>query len=146
MAQGETAQGRGLTIGPVTAAALMMLAVQLLVRAVIVPQSYWWEDDFFHLAEARTKGLTPGFLVSDYNDHLEILPNFLWWLLTRVTDSSWAPAAVLILVFSMAASGAMFLLLRELFGARPAILVPFAAYLFSPLFLAAYTWLAACID
>jgi hypothetical protein len=146
MAEVDGERGRGLLLGPVALTALAMVATQFLVRLVIVPQAYWWEDDFFHLAEARTKGLTSDFLVSDYNDHLEILPNFLWWLLTRVTGSSWAPAAVLILVFSVAASAMMFALLRELFGSRPAILLPFAAYLFSPLFLAAYTWLAACID
>jgi hypothetical protein len=123
-----------------------MVVVQFLVRLIIVPQAYWWEDDFFHLAQARSEGLTSGFVFSDYNDHLEILPNLLWWLLTQVTTSSWAPAATLILLFSVAASTMMYLLLRELFGSRPAILVPFAAYLFSPLFLAAYTWLAACID
>lgn len=146
MAEANLERGRGLLLGPVAVTAAAMVALQFLVRLVIVPQAYWWEDDFFHLAEARTKGLTADFLVSDYNDHLEILPNFLWWLLAQATGSSWAPAATLILVFSVAASAMMFALLRELFGSRPAILVPFAAYLFSPLFLAAYTWLAACID
>lgn len=146
MTQGEVGRGRGLTLGPVALTAIGMVALQLVVRLVIVPQAYWWEDDFFHLAEARTKGLRADFLVSDYNDHLEILPNFLWWLLTRITDSSWAPAAVLILLLSLGASTAMFALLHELFGPRPVVLVPFAAYLFSPLFLAAVTWLAACID
>ena len=146
MAHGDTGRGRGLTLGPVALAALGMVGVQFVVRLLIVPQSFWWEDDFFHLAQARTEGLRPDFLVSDYNDHLEILPNFLWWLLTRVTDSSWAPAAVLILLLSLAASSAMFALLHELFGPRPAVLVPFAAYLFSPLGLVPVTWLAAGID
>jgi hypothetical protein len=146
MAQPEdTGRGR-VVLGPVSVAALSMLALQLVVRVVIVPQSFWWEDDFFHLAQARTEGLSAGFLVSDYNDHLEILPNFLSWLLTRLTDSAWAPAAVLILLLSTAASVAVLLLLRELFGDRPAILVPFAAYLFSPLLLVSVTWLAAAVE
>lgn len=137
---------RGVLVGPVTLVAIVMIGLQFLVRLIIIPQAYWWEDDFFHLAQARTMGLSKDFLVSDYNDHMEILPNFLWWLLTHVTSSSWAPAAVLILMLSTTASVLMFLLLRELFGARPAILLPLAAYLFSPLALAAVTWLAACID
>jgi hypothetical protein len=139
-------RSRGVVVGPVTMAAIVMIGLQFLVRLIIVPQAYWWEDDFFHLAQARTMGLSKDFLVSDYNDHMEILPNFLWWLLTQVTSSSWAPAAVLILVLSTTASTMLFLLLRELFGARPAILLPLAAYLFSPLALASVTWLAACID
>jgi len=146
MAQPEdTGRGR-LVLGPVSIAAVSMLALQLVVRVVIVPQSFWWEDDFFHLAQARSKGLTAGFVVSDYNDHLEILPNFLSWVLTRVTDSAWAPAAVLILLLSTAASVTVLLLLRELFGDRPAILVPFAAYLFGPLLLVSVTWLAAAVE
>jgi hypothetical protein len=136
----------GIVVGPVAMTAIALIGLQFLVRLIIIPQAYWWEDDFFHLAQARTMGLQKDFLVSDYNDHLEILPNFLWWLLTQITSSSWAPAAVLILVLSTTASAMMYLLLRELFGSRPAILLPLAAYLFSPLALAAVTWLAACID
>ena len=146
MAQAEGGPRRGLTLGPVAVAAVGMVALQFVVRLLVVPQAFWWEDDFFHLAQARTEGLRPGFLVSDYNDHLEVLPNFLWWTLTRITDSSWAPAAVLILLLSLGASVMMFALLRELFGSRPAVLVPFAAYLFSPLSLAAATWLAAGVE
>lgn len=142
----SAARRHGVVVGPVTITAIVLIGLQFVVRLIIVPQAYWWEDDFFHLAEARTKGLQMDFLVSDYNDHLEILPNFLWWLLTQITGSSWAPAAVLILVLSTTASAMMYLLLRELFGTRSAILLPLAAYLFSPLGLAAVTWLAACID
>lgn len=146
MATPDDTRPRGLLLGPVTIAALSLLALQLLVRLVIVPQAYWWEDDFIHLADARTKGLSLHLLVADYNDHLEILPNFCSWLLTRVTDSSWAPAAVLIVLLSTAAAVMMLLLLRELFGDRPVILVPFAAYLFSPLLLVPVTWLAAGLE
>jgi hypothetical protein len=137
---------RGLLLGPVALVALGLAAVQFVVRLVIVPQAFWWEDDFFHLTRARTEGLTRGYLVADYNDHLEIFPNFAYWLLTRVTDSAWAPAATLLLVLSLSASLTMYLLLRELFGSRPAILVPFAAYLFCPLFLVSGTWLAAGLE
>jgi hypothetical protein len=143
MAESNVEVGRGVLLGPVAVVGLALVGLQFLVRLVIVPQSFWWEDDFIHLADARTKGLTGDFLVADYNDHVEIFPNFVSWLLTRLTDSSWAPAAVSILLLSMTASLTMFLLLRELFGPRPAILVPFAAYLFSPLFLVSVTWLAA---
>jgi hypothetical protein len=146
MDQPEDTGRTGLVVVPVLVGALSLLALQLVVRIVIVPQAYWWEDDFFHLAAARTHGLSADFVVSDYNDHLEILPNVLSWFLTRVTDSAWAPAAVLILLLSTTASVAVLLLLRELFGDRPAILVPFAAYLFSPLLLVSVTWLAASVE
>lgn len=147
MTQGSGATRRhGVVLGPVALGMIALIGLQFLVRLIIIPQAYWWEDDFFHLAEARTKGFGLDLLVSDYNDHLEILPNVFWWGLTQITSSSWAPAAVLILVLSTTASAMMALLLRELFGTRPTILLPMAAYLFSPLALAAVTWLAACID
>jgi hypothetical protein len=146
MATADDERRGGIFLGRVTVAAVSMIALQLVVRLVIVPQAYWWEDDFTHLASARSEGLSWSFLVSDYNDHLEILPNFCSWILTRVTDSAWAPAAVLILLLSMAASITFLLLLRELLGDRPAILAPLAAYLFSPLLLVPATWLAAGLE
>ena len=128
---------------PVDVVATALIGVQIIVRLVIVPQSYWWEDDFFHLARARAGGLRLDYLFADYNDHMEVLPNFISWLLTRVTNDAWAPAAVVITLLSLSASAMVYVFLRELFGSRPAILVPLAAYLFSPLLLVSVTWLAA---
>ena len=135
-----------LRLSPVTTAAVAMIAVQLLVRLALVPQSFFWQDDYIHLDLARRSGLTWKFLIRDYNDHLEVIPNAIYWLLAQVTTSSWAPAAVVLLLLQLTASVLMLVLLRALVGDRLVILLPLAVYLFTPLFLVPLMWLAAGLE
>ena len=135
-----------MTVSRVSLAAAALVVLQFLVRLALVPQSYWWQDDFLHLETARRLGSTADLLVRDYNDHLELVPNAVYWLLTQVTTDSFAPAAVVLLVLQLVASVLMWLLLRELFGETPALLVPFAAYLFTPILLVPLSWLAAGLE
>lgn len=135
-----------MTVSRVSLAAAGLVVLQFLVRLALVPQSYWWQDDFLHLETARRLGFTTDLLVRDYNDHLELVPNAVYWLLTQVTTDSFAPAAVVLLVLQLVASVLMWLLLREIFGDKPALLVPFAAYLFTPILLVPLSWLAAGLE
>jgi hypothetical protein len=135
-----------LRVPPVLAGALAMVLGQLLLRMALVPQSFWWQDDYLHLDLARRVGWSSELLVRDYNDHLEILPNAAYWLLAQLTGSSWAPAAVLLLLLQLVASLLMVALLRELVGDRPVLLVALAIYLFTPILLVPLMWLAAGLE
>jgi hypothetical protein len=130
----------------VSVAALVLIGLQLVVRLVVVLPSYYWQDDFIHLDLARREGLTADFLVRDYNDHLEIVPNFLYWLLSQSATTSFVPAALLIVGLQLLAAVVFWRLLRALFGSRAVILVPLAMYLFTPLALVTSTWLAAALE
>ncbi|WP_029431909.1 hypothetical protein [Blastococcus sp. URHD0036] len=124
----------------------ILIAVQTVVRALIVLPSYYWQDDFFHMFQAQELGLSSDFLVRDHNDHLEIVPSLVYWLIGRDTGGSFLPAAVLLVGMQLLASVLLLAVLRELFGRSLWILVPFAAYLFSPLGLPAATWMAAGLE
>ena len=132
-----------LRVQPVVLAGVLLIALQTIVRAVIVFPSYYWHDDFRHLELARTEGLTQEFLVRDYGGHLEVGQYFLFWLIGRDAGLSFVPAALSLLVMQVLASGLLLAVLRTLFGSSPWILLPFAGYLFTPLGLTVATWWAA---
>ena len=132
--------------GPVTACALGLIALQLIIRQSFVRDSYWWQDDFGHLLLAGQSNLSVDFLVRDYNDHLEILPNLVYWAISRSQHPSFEWAVLVVLGLQLVASLLMYLLLEELVGKRPVVLVALAVYLFSPLMLVASTWFAASLE
>ena len=127
----------------VTVAAVLLVALQAVVRLVVTLPSYFWQDDFIHLEAARREGLSWEFLLRDYNDHLEIGINATYWLLSTVADRSFVPAALLICALQALAGVLFWRLLRAVFGAGPLILAPLTLYLFTPLALVTSTWLAA---
>ncbi|MET0763594.1 MAG: hypothetical protein ABWY29_01925 [Blastococcus sp.] len=131
---------------PVLLAGAALILLQTIVRARIVLPSYYWADDFLHVELARRVGLTPEFLIRDYNDHLEIGPNVVYWLIGRELGLSFLPAALNLLAMQLVASCLLLSVLRLLFGRSPWILLPFAGYLFTPLGLTAATWWAAGLE
>jgi hypothetical protein len=131
---------------PLTAVTLGLVALQLVVRGWVVGGSYYFQDDFVHLDLARRLGLTADFLVRDHGGELEVGKNAVVWLLSHVVGTSFAPAAASILVLQAVASLLLFALLRTLFGPSPAILVPWAVYLFTPLALASSAWWSAALQ
>ena len=131
---------------PVGVAAVVLIALQLVVRLVVVLPSYFWQDDFTHLLLARRMGLSKDYLVRDYNDHLEIVTNALYWLVSVVTDRSFVLPALLVCGLQLLASVLFWRLLRAAFGSRGLILVALALYLFTPLALATSTWFAAALQ
>jgi hypothetical protein len=68
------------------------------------------------------------------------------WLLARASLYNWLLASAVTAVLVAAASLALLRLLLTLFGARSAILVPLAVYLFGPLSLAAVAWWSAALE
>lgn len=122
---------------------LLLVAGQAALRAVVGAGSYFWQDDFLHLDLSRTLGLGSDYLVRDYSGHLEPGQYLLMWAIARVGEGSWLPAVVTLVLLQAVASVLLLLLLRQLFGSSPWVLVPFAAYLVTPLGLATATWLAA---
>ncbi|WP_345271687.1 alpha-(1-_3)-arabinofuranosyltransferase domain-containing protein [Nocardioides nanhaiensis] len=128
---------------PTLLVGLALVGAQTALRAVVVSGSYFWQDDFLHLDLSRTLGLSFDYLVRDYSGHLEPGQYLVMWAIGRVGEGSWVPAVVTLVVLQAVASLLLLALLRSLFGSSPWVLVPFAAYLVTPLGLATATWLAA---
>ncbi len=122
---------------------VLLVALQTVVRAVVVLPSYYWQDDFIHMEAAGRLGLSRAFVVKDHNGHLEMGTNLVYWLLGRDAGLSFLPAALCLLSLQVVASCLLLAVLRQLFGSSPWLLVPFAGYLFTPLGLPAATWWAA---
>jgi len=128
---------------PLLVAGVVLIGLQTCLRAFALLGSYFWQDDFFHLSLFRRTGLSWGFVVRDHNGHLEMGTNLVYALVGANPSLSFLPAALLILALQLVASGLLLAVLRLLFGRSPWILLPFTAYLFTPLALATVTWFAA---
>lgn len=147
MVQSYARRGKRLTERDATTlAALALVLVHLVVRGWFVRQSYYFQDDFGHLDLARRLGLDGDYLVRDYGGHLEVGQYFLIWIFSHVTDHTFTVPTITVLVMQAGVSCALWLVLRKLFGTSPWLLVPFAAYLFTPLALSWSSWWAAAIQ
>ena len=121
----------------------MLVAGQGVLRAVIATGSYYWQDDFLHLDLAYTMGLSQDYLVRDYSGHVETGSYAVFWLIGTLDTTSFTPAVVVLVALQAIASLLLLVLLQQVFGRSPWVLVPFAAYLFTPLGVATATWFAA---
>lgn len=131
---------------PLTLIAAVLVLLQAVVRGWVISGSYYFQDDFAHLDFARRSGLSAEYLVRDYGGHLEIGQYFVIWVMSHMIDGTFAPAAFVIVVLQAVASVLLFALLRTLFGESPFILLPWTAYLFTPLAVGWSSWLSAALQ
>jgi hypothetical protein len=147
----RTAGGRlGLRAEParwIAALAALILLAQTVLRGWAGYRGYFYLDDFNFTARAAEYGLSPGqFLFRSYNNHLMPGAFAEVWALTSLWPLNFA-AVVTVSLLLQAVLGVLFYrLLVELFGARAAILVPFAVFALSPITLPAFLWWAAALN
>jgi len=124
----------------VTLASLALIVATLIWKASFVFHYFFQQDDFEVLDVARKSGLNWSFLTHVDAGHFFPGVYALAWVLARVGLYNWAAAAGVVLLMTAAASLAAWRLLRTMLGNRPAILIPLAVYLLSPLALPNYSW------
>ena len=142
-----SAAGRGGAARWISLTALALAVVQLAVRAWVAFGGYFSLDDYVFYTRAGSSPLwDSSFLFQDYNGHL--MPGSLgWvWLSTELAPLDFIPVATACLVLQALIDLAMFLVLRRLFGMRPAILVPFSVFLFTTLTLPGMVWWSAALN
>ncbi len=130
----------------VTAAALSMLAVQLLLMASVLAHAYFRQDDYYYLDRALTHGFSWPYLMMVDAGHLLPAGFAIAWAMARVSLYNGPLTCVATLALMAAAGLAALRMLRTLFGSRPAILIPLAVYLFSPLTLAPVAWWSVALE
>lgn len=132
---------------PVLAAAVLLVVGQLGVRFWLLAGRSYYADDFdlLHLAD-RSSLLSPAYLLHDYVGHLMPGSLLLVGLVERAGPLEWEPALASLMVMQVLASLALLRLLRVLLGDRPALLVPLALGLFTPMTLGFTTWWAAAVN
>ena len=127
--------------------ALALVAAQIGVRTWLVSGRSYYADDFdlLNLAD-RAELLSPSYLLADYVGHLMPGAFLVAGLVERAGPLVWGPALVSLVALQLLASLALLRLLRVLLGDRPALLVPLALGLFSPMTLGFATWWAAALN
>ncbi|MGV9377012.1 hypothetical protein ACWDRB_14415 [Nonomuraea sp. NPDC003707] len=141
------AEGRPWTRGDaVLAAGLVMVAVQLVWKFDLVRRSYFRQDDFTFIARGLEHGLTWDYLMRVDYGHLVPGPFAIQWALGRLGVYNDVLAHAVAMTLLGAAGLALLRLLRLLFGPRPAILVPLAFYLLTPMTISSLSWWAVLIE
>ncbi|HET9139851.1 hypothetical protein [Actinophytocola sp.] len=137
----------GLSV-PVALAAALIAAVPLVVHAIAALNGYFWQDDFvitFRAAQANP--VDPGYLFQPYNgEHLAPGMFLLAWVVTTLAPLSYPVAVLPVLVMQAVMAWLFWRLLVDCFGKRRALLVPFAAFTFSPLILLPVLWWAYALQ
>ncbi|HEY2296607.1 MAG TPA: hypothetical protein VGH43_02675 [Jatrophihabitans sp.] len=132
----------------VALAAAVVIAGQAGLRSWVAYRGYFFLDDFAFTGRAAQYSLTDlhGFLMQPYNSHLMPGAFAEVWVLTKLWPLNFGVVVTVNLVLQILVDVAFYRLLRELFGTRPAILVPFTAFVFTPITLSAFVWWAAALN
>jgi hypothetical protein len=138
--------GSRLRPGPVVAVALVLAGLQLIIRSRWGLSGWWSNDDFTYVRITLTHDLGPDLLFRTYNDHIQPGTWLTTWVISHLAPWDWRLAIAAAALYQAAADLAVLALLRRLFGARPAILGPYALFLFSALTTSSFVWYAAAIQ
>lgn len=130
----------------VTLAALALIVASLIWKATFLSHYYFRQDDFQVLDAALKSGMSVKYLTYIGSGHLFPGVDAIVWVLARVALYNWGVAAGVIMLMITAASLAAWRLLRTLFGDRPAILIPLALYVLSPLAFPNYSWWISAVE
>jgi hypothetical protein len=130
----------------VSVAAVAMIIVQLAWKAGFLGQFFFRQDDI-HFTEIALRS-TLGWKYLSYvgSGHLHPGVLLIVWIMARVAPYSWGPAAAVLLAMLAVGSFAAWRLLRLLLGDRPAILIPLAIYLVTPLTFPNDSWWQSGIE
>lgn len=134
------------TARAVTIAAVALIVVQLTIRTIFVSRSWFLVDDFLFLSDIA-RGIDDfGWYTRIHQGHFMPISFVLVKIGSLFGPWSWAAAATEIIALQALASVACWLMLRVVFGNRPAILLGLGFYLFSPLTMPTIMWWAVAIN
>jgi hypothetical protein len=130
----------------VVAACVALVGLATGFRVWALHGAWFFYDDFWYIQNARSHGLSLGYLFTAYNSHLMPAGMLVNWLNAAAEPLGFGwPATEIIVGFAVAGLGVAKLLVR-LLGPRWGVLAPLTLFLFSPILLPATTWWAAAIN
>lgn len=135
------ARGRGVVI-----AGLVLIAAQLVWKAVFLTHYYFWQDDFHFMEVALSHPFNWSYVTFNGAGHLSPGMYTVFWVVARGALYNWTAASAITIVLLALAGLTGLRLLRTLFGDRPAILVPLVIYLMSPLTMPTTRWWSAAVE
>ncbi|MDT5299362.1 MAG: hypothetical protein QOG79_2604 [Mycobacterium sp.] len=127
--------------------AVALIALQLVLRAVLAFEGYFYWDDLILTGRAGTQGLlSPSYLFDDHDGHVMPAAFLIAGGITRLAPLNWIGPAISLVVLQLIASLALLRALRVILGWRPVLLVPLTFALFTPLGVPAFAWWAAALN
>ncbi|MDV3131830.1 hypothetical protein [Mycobacterium sp. 29Ha] len=131
----------------VVRAAVTLIAVQLVVRAVLAFSGYFYWDDLILIGRAGTQNLlSPGYLFDDHDGHVMPAAFLVAGGITRLAPLQWFLPALSLIVLQLLASLALLRALHVILGWRPVLLVPLTFALFTPMAVPGFAWWAAALN
>jgi hypothetical protein len=125
----------------------LLIAVQLVVRAVLAFRGYFYWDDLILTGRAGTQNiLSAHYLFDDHDGHVMPGAFLVAGALTRLAPLNWTGPAISLIVLQLLASLALVRALHVILGWRPVMLIPLTFALFTPLSLPGYAWWAAALN
>jgi hypothetical protein len=130
----------------VTLTCLALIVASLIWKGAFLSHYYFRQDDFQVLDLARSSGLSWSFLTHVDVGHFFPGVYFIAWVLSRTALYNWGVSAGLSLLLIAGASFAAWRALRTLLGNRPAIIIPLALFVLTPLAFPVYSWWILTIE
>jgi hypothetical protein len=127
-------------------AGLVLIAAELIWKSLFLGHFYFRQDDFHVIELALAHPFSWSYLTYVGAGHMIPGVYAIAWAVSRISPYSWALAGTITVVMLAAAGLMAFRLLRTLFGTRPAILVPLAIYLLTPLTMPDLGWWTSAIE
>lgn len=124
-------------------AALGVIGVTLVVRAILLSGSYFNQDDFYMTGRAAESDLTWEYLFRDFAGHVNPLQQLTLWLVAHGTPYDWPVLAIGILVVNITAVVLVWLILSRLLPGRWSRVVLLAMFSWAPLTLVSTLWWSA---
>ncbi len=127
--------------------ALLLIALQLVIRAVLAFGGYFYWDDLILVGRAGTQNLlSPAYLFDDHDGHVMPGAFLVAGAITRLAPLNWVGPAISLVVLALLASLALLRALYVILGWRPVLLVPLIFALFTPLAVPGFAWWAAALN
>jgi len=131
----------------VAALAGLLVALQLVIRAVLAFRGYFYWDDLILTGRAGTQNiLSMHYLFDDHDGHVMPGAFLVAGVITRLAPLNWTGPAISLVLLQLLASLTLVRALHVILGWRPVILIPLTFALFTPLAIPGYAWWAAALN
>lgn len=125
----------------------MLILAQLILRAVLAFQGYFYWDDLILIARAGTHHLlSPSYLFDDHDGHVMPAAFLIAGGIAELAPFNWIGPAISLLILQVVASLALLRVLYVILGWRPVLLIPLTFALFTPMGLPSFAWWAAALN
>jgi hypothetical protein len=125
---------------------LLLIGVQLWMKAGLLGNGFFWLDDYYYLERASTMGLSWSYLTWVDQGHLNVVGAAIAWLTVRCSPDDWSLATGVTLALLGCTCFALLRMLRTLFGDRPWVLLLLVLYMLSPLSLPGLSWWTVALE